>query len=67
LHSWRQDEISIIKGDLTNLQEDEFCSERYDVIVHFAALMADNDDLSTSAFNRVNSEETKNLSRAIKN
>ena len=26
LHSWRQDEISIIKIDLTRLQEDEFCN-----------------------------------------
>ena len=67
LHSWRQDEISIIKGDLTNLQEDEFCNERYDVIVHFAALMADNDELPTSAFNRVNLEGTRNLILAIKN
>jgi nucleoside-diphosphate-sugar epimerase len=37
LHSWRQDKISIIKGDLTSLQEDELCNERYDVIVHFCS------------------------------
>ena len=67
LYSWRQDEISIIKGDLTNLQEDKFCNKRYDVIVHFAALMADNDELPTSAFNRVNLEGTRSLILAIKN
>jgi nucleoside-diphosphate-sugar epimerase len=67
LHSWQQDEISIIKGDLTSLQEDKFCNESYDVIVHFAALMADNDELPTSAFNRVNVEGTRNLILAIKN
>ena len=67
LHSWRQDEISIIKIDLKSLQEDEFFNQRYDVIVHFAALMADNDDLSTAEFNSVNLEGTKNLILAIKN
>jgi nucleoside-diphosphate-sugar epimerase len=67
LHSWRQDKISIIKGDLTSLQEGEFCNERYDVIVHFAALMADNDELPTSEFNSVNLEGTRNLILAIKN
>ena len=67
LHSWRQDEINIIKGDLTSLQEDEFCNERYDVIVHFAALMADNDELTTSEFNNVNLEGTRKLILAIKN
>ena len=59
LHSWQQGEISIIKGDLTSLQEDKFCNERFDVIVHFAALMADNDELPNSAFNRINVEGTK--------
>jgi nucleoside-diphosphate-sugar epimerase len=67
LHSWRQDKISIIKGDLTSLQEEEFCNERYDVIVHFAALMADNDELPISEFNSVNLEGTRNLILAIKN
>ena len=67
LHSWRQDKISIIKGDLTSLQECEFCNERYDVIVHFAALMANNDELPTSEFNSINSEGTRKLILAIKN
>jgi nucleoside-diphosphate-sugar epimerase len=67
LHSWRQDEISIIKGDLTSLQEDEFCNQRYDIIVHFAALMANNDELPTSEFNSINSEGTRKLILAIKN
>ena len=61
LHSWRQDGINIIKGDLTSLQEDESCNQRYDIIVHFAALMADNNELSTAKFNSVNLEGTKKL------
>ena len=54
LYSWRQDKINIIKGDLTSLHEDEFCNERYDVIVHFAALMADNvvNTSNTASHNR---------------
>jgi 2-alkyl-3-oxoalkanoate reductase len=67
LNSWPQDEINIIKNDLTNLKEDEFCNEKYDVIVHFAALMANNDDLPNSTFNKVNLEGTRNLIRAVKN
>jgi nucleoside-diphosphate-sugar epimerase len=67
LDSYGHNEIRVIKGDLTSLHEDELCNERFDVIVHFAALMADNDELSALAFNRVNLEGTRNLILAIKN
>jgi 2-alkyl-3-oxoalkanoate reductase len=53
--------VLVITGDLTSLRQDDFRDHTFDVVLHFAALMADKDDLSAQEFERVNVDGTKNL------
>lgn len=53
--------VHVIEGDLTSLKQDDFRTKEFDVVIHFAALMADKDDLPPREFEEVNVEGSKNL------
>ena len=53
--------IHLIEGDLMSLRQDDFKNKKFDVVIHFAALMADKDNLPSLEFEKVNVEGSKNL------
>ena len=64
--SWDSKHICLIRGDLTEIQNISFNNKTFDIVVHFAALMADNDYLPASEFKKHNVEGTYNLISKIK-
>ena len=63
---WKSTNICLIRGDLTEIQNKSFKKKTFDIVVHFAALMADKDYLPAYEFKKNNVEGTKKLISAMK-
>ena len=63
---WRQYPVQVIRGDLVELEPDQFKNQNFDVVIHFAALMADRDDLPEETFHQANVVGTRNLIESLR-